>query len=231
MLRADIQRMVELTSKRQKQEIKNEVEILLQQRYGKGSGKETQDEGKLPEPKTESHDLSCNSHKEGAFHLSSFDLPDLNDTVLPGLNFEDRSATPMHFAWNEATASECVNPSVFDADYSHQGSESDLVPGTFLGALTPQNLWDNFDGNSNSQMNTSCNGSSNKFHGSSISSYTKSSSMTSQESEPFRDKICRCRNHTLECNTAVESGKESCRCCSGWFSWSTSADPFFARVT
>jgi hypothetical protein len=223
--------MVELTSKKQKQEIKNEVEILLQQRYGKGSRKETQDESKLPEPKTELQDLSCNSHNEGAANLSLFDLPDLNDTVLPDLNFEDSSAAPIRSAGNEATVSECVNRSVFDADYSHQGSESDLVPATFLESLFPQNLWDDFDGNSNYQMNTSCNGSSNRFHGSSISSYTKSSSMTSQEIEPSGGEICRCRNHTLECNTAVKGGNESCRCCSGWFSWSTFADPFFARVT
>ena len=226
MLQADIQRMVQLTSKRQKQEIKNEVEILLQQRYGKGSGKETEDKGKLPEPNTKSHGLSCNSHKEGVFHVSSFNLPDLNGTVLPGLNIEDRSAAPMHFAWNEAK-----HPSVFDVDYTYQGSDSDLVPATFLGALIPQNLLNDFDGNSNYQMNNSCNGSSNKFLGSSISTYTKSSSMTSQESEPLRGKLCRCRHHTPECNNAVESGNESCRCCSGWFSWSRLADSFFMRVT
>jgi hypothetical protein len=222
--------MVQLTSEKQKQEIINEVETLLQQRYGKGSGKEIQDQSKLSDPKTESQDLRSTSHNDGAVSLSSFDLPDLNDTVLPDLNFEDRSAEPMHSAGNEATVSECVNRSVFDVDYSHQGSASDLAPATFLGSLFPQNLWDDFDGNSNYQMNTSCNGSSNKCHGSPISSYTKLSSMTSQESKPSRGEICRCRNHTLECNTAVEVGIESCRCCSGWFSWSTFADPFFVRV-
>lgn len=41
-------------------------------------------------------------------------------------------------------------------------------------------------------------------------------------------KVCRCRFHSLECSeSCAKSKSEWCVGCSGWFSWSTMAEPFF----
>lgn len=217
MLHAEIQRMVQLTSERQKREIKNEVEVLLRQRYYR---KESQDVDRVSESKSKSQSISCDSYAEGSLRIPTFGLPHLNDTLLPALDFEGLSAAPVDSSRNDTAALECGNPLIFDRAYSQQDVESGLSSATFLESPLLQNLWDDLDANSSYQTNNSGNISSNTFRNSSILGGAKSSSMASQESQPFVSKVCRCRSHTLECNTAVEGGDESCRCCSGWFSWS-----------